>query len=143
MKELSEIERQIGEQVESLASIEKSEIEVTPFYLHQTSLPLSSYLSVGLFCFILNVFVLTASLAFRLFCLQAAETQRQSRKRFLAALEDCSRAEAVSKKLKMERIVAQATIWVQKEDVAQERVRMAAMHAFFMPGCSMSVGDDG
>jgi hypothetical protein len=49
MKELSEIERQIGEQVESLASIEKSEIEVTPFYLHQTSLPLSSYLSVGLF----------------------------------------------------------------------------------------------
>jgi hypothetical protein len=64
-------------------------------------------------------------------------------KRFLAALEDCSRAEAVSKKLKMERIVAQAMIWVQKEDVAQERVRMAAMHAFFMPGCSMSVGDDG
>jgi hypothetical protein len=40
MRELSEVERQIGEQVEFLASIEKSEIEVTPFYLHQASLPL-------------------------------------------------------------------------------------------------------
>jgi hypothetical protein len=67
------------------------------------------------------------------FPLQAAEKHRQSRKRFLAALEDCSLAEAVFKKLKMDRIIAKAMIGVQKEDVAQERVRMAAMHAFFMP----------
>jgi hypothetical protein len=113
MRELSEVERQIGEQVEFLASIEKSEIEVTPFYLHQASLPLWLYLSVSLFFFILNVFVLTASLVSRMFCLQAAEEQRQSRKRFLAALEDCSLAEAVSKKLKMDCIIAQAMIGVQ------------------------------
>jgi hypothetical protein len=58
------------------------------------------------------------------FPLQAAEKQRQSRKRLLQALDDCSRAEAVSKKLKMDRIIAKATIEVQKEDVKQDRVTM-------------------
>jgi hypothetical protein len=67
------------------------------------------------------------------FALQAAETQRQSRKRFLEALEDCSRAETASRKLKMNRIIAKATIGVQKEDIELERVRMAAMHDCFMP----------
>jgi hypothetical protein len=57
MKELSEMERQLGEQVRSLASIEKSEIEVRLFYLYDlTSLPTSANLSVNLFCSILNVF---------------------------------------------------------------------------------------
>jgi hypothetical protein len=67
------------------------------------------------------------------FDLQAAEKQRRSSKRFLEALEDYSRAEAVSKKLKMDRVIAKATIEVQQKDVEQERVRMAAMRAFFMP----------
>jgi hypothetical protein len=67
MKELAEMERQIEEKVESLASIEKSEMEVRPLYLYQTSLPLSSHLSVGLVFLILNVFLLTAFLVSRMF----------------------------------------------------------------------------
>jgi hypothetical protein len=52
MTELSEMEMQLEEQVKSLASIEKSEIEVRLFYLyHMTSLPTSAHLSVNLFCF--------------------------------------------------------------------------------------------
>ena len=65
--------------------------------------------------------------------LQATVMQRQSRKRFLEALEDFSRAQAVSKKIKMHRIIAKATIAVHTEDVKQERLSMAAMHAIFMP----------
>jgi hypothetical protein len=80
-------------------------------------------------------FLLTAYLQRYLVCfpLQAAEKQRQSRKRFLEALEECSRAETVTRKLKMDRIIAKATIGVQKEDVELERVRMAAMQDCFMP----------
>jgi hypothetical protein len=63
--------------------------------------------------------------------LQAAAMQRQSRKRFLEALDDLSRAQAVSKKIKMHRIIAKATIAVLTEDVEQERLSMAAIHAIF------------
>jgi nitrogen fixation protein FixH len=98
-----------------------------------TSLHVPAYLSVGLFCCILNVFLLTAYLVSRCFPKQAVEKQRQSRKRFVEALEDFSQAEALSKKLKMDRIIAKATIQEQRKDVEQGRVKMAAMHAFFMP----------
>ena len=63
--------------------------------------------------------------------LQAAVMQRQSRKRFLEALDDLSRAQAVSKKIKMHRIIAKATIAVLTEDVEQERLSMATIHAIF------------
>jgi hypothetical protein len=95
-------------------------------------LPLSAYLYllgffILRFCFSLCVLYLVC------FALQAAAEQRQSRKRFLDAFEDLSRAEACSKKMKMDRIIAKTTVEVQKADIEQETLRMAAMHAMFMP----------